>query len=872
MEKQLHKRYKRKKLFFLLMFVMIAPLLMGVLCPSVTSLAPPQTTDTSGSQSVFGQTDFSQLKMFDANNGWATTPQSVLRTSDGGQTWTDLTPLDWEPTSDATPAPGSFEGITGAYFLDPNHAWIVGVTSISQNDINSASTALAQATVTNSGTVTVPKTLSVGTDVYVRSTIDGGNTWMTSQPIKVQNLSGVSQPDFINAHEGWLEIFTTPTNVSSSSTTISTTGLIYTTLDGGVTWNEQDIYVFPTGGQGGGVFASLSKLGSALTQQSQQSQQAADAELSVKGQLSGLSITPDCVTGAATSTLPQCAAPVPTTVQGCTVTTNSPYLGLATGSQANASSVWLSQQLGEGSSWTSTNFVPVPGGAYNQAPASIIASNPPVMFPDGTGILPVQMQADPNGADPSHYFLHLYSIKLTGGDNYTVSDLSPTSTFAVPLIYTQNTLSAPDGQHVFVAGQDQSNGTYNNGHLYEFNGTNWVTLTTQTDATIPANQQTTFSQSSFSNLDFISDTEGWATDGSTLYHITVSGDTATFSQVYPAANATSAPVPQRTPGSVVSAPTNPATCGVPVTPPPTPTSTPSTSTSNLPANSLTGYWQDFTNGAPAMRLSAVNSNYDIIAVAFADADSANPGGVTFSIDPDLSSALGGYTDAQFISDIATLHAAGKKVILSVGGQNGAISVSNATSATNFANSVYSIMQKYGFDGVDIDLENGLNPTYMASALQQLSAKAGSNLIITLAPQTVDMQSTSSDYFTLALDIKNILTRVNMQYYNSGSMLGCDGKVYAEGTEDFLTAQACIQLQGGLSPSQVGLGLPASSAAAGSGYVAPSVVSAAIECLEKGTNCGSFKPSTTYPNLGGAMDWSINWDDANGNSFASTIKK
>jgi chitinase len=244
--------------------------------------------------------------------------------------------------------------------------------------------------------------------------------------------------------------------------------------------------------------------------------------------------------------------------------------------------------------------------------------------------------------------------------------------------------------------------------------------------------------------------------------------------------------------------------------------------------------------------------------------------VTFSIDSGLSSALGGYTSANFISDINTLHAEGKKVIISVGGQNGTISVANSTAATNFANSVYSLMQQYGFDGVDIDLENGINVTYMSSALQQLSAKAGSSLIITLAPQTIDMLSTGSDYFQLALSIKSILTIVNTQYYNSGTMNGCDGNIYAEGTENFLVALACTELEGGLSPSQVGLGLPASGSAAGGGYVSPSVVNAALDCLETGNNCGSFKPPHTWPGIRGAMDWSINWDASNGYSFVNTI--
>ncbi|MYR90390.1 chitinase, partial [Streptomyces sp. SID685] len=220
--------------------------------------------------------------------------------------------------------------------------------------------------------------------------------------------------------------------------------------------------------------------------------------------------------------------------------------------------------------------------------------------------------------------------------------------------------------------------------------------------------------------------------------------------------------------------------------------------------------------------------------------------------------------------IKAKQAAGKKVIISIGGQNGTISVSDSTSATNFANSVYSLMQTYGFDGVDIDLENGLNATYMTQALRALSAKAGPSLIITMAPQTIDMQSTSASYFQTALNVKDILTVVNTQYYNSGSMLGCDGKVYSQGTVDFLTALACIQLQGGLSPSQIGLGLPASTSAAGSGYVSPSVVNNALDCLTAATNCGSFKPSKTYPDLRGAMTWSTNWDASNGNSWSGTV--
>ncbi|GLU49633.1 glycosyl hydrolase family 18 protein [Nocardiopsis ansamitocini] len=282
---------------------------------------------------------------------------------------------------------------------------------------------------------------------------------------------------------------------------------------------------------------------------------------------------------------------------------------------------------------------------------------------------------------------------------------------------------------------------------------------------------------------------------------------------------------------------------------------------------LTGYWHNFNNGSTVMKLSEVPEAYNLVAVAFADNLAGTPGGITFNLS---SGELNGYTDQEFKSDIAAAQAQGRKVIISVGGELGNVSVSNATEATNFADTTYALMQEYGFDGVDIDLEHGINAQYMTQALNSLSDKAGPELIIAMAPQTIDFQSESAQYYQLASNIKDILTIVNMQYYNSGSMLGCDGQVYSQGTVDFLTAQACIQLEMGLSPDQVGLGLPAVPSAAGGGYQSADNVVKALDCLENGTNCGSFTPSTPYGPIGGAMTWSVNWDATNNYTFATTV--
>ncbi len=293
------------------------------------------------------------------------------------------------------------------------------------------------------------------------------------------------------------------------------------------------------------------------------------------------------------------------------------------------------------------------------------------------------------------------------------------------------------------------------------------------------------------------------------------------------------------------------------------------STRALPAHALTGYWQNFDNGATNLRLRDVPRHYDLIVVAFGDAEPTRPGGVTFALDPTLSSRLGGYSEADFKADIATLHGQGRKVIISVGGEKGNVPVGDATAAANFANSIHGLMTKFGFDGVDIDLEHGLNPTHLGSALRQLSGKAGRGLVLTMAPQTIDIQTSTSAYMQLIGQVKDILTVVHTQYYNSGSMLGCDQKVVHQGSVDFITAQACLLLRV-LRPDQVALGLPASPRGAGSGYVSPTIVNNALSCLAQRRNCGAFTPTAAAPGIRGAMTWSINWDAANGYNFANTV--
>nr|WP_179015771.1 MULTISPECIES: glycosyl hydrolase family 18 protein [unclassified Paenibacillus] len=291
----------------------------------------------------------------------------------------------------------------------------------------------------------------------------------------------------------------------------------------------------------------------------------------------------------------------------------------------------------------------------------------------------------------------------------------------------------------------------------------------------------------------------------------------------------------------------------------------------LPKHTLTGYWHNFINGSSNIKLSDVPSQYDIIALSFAEMDPAKPGGVTFNVDGPLSNALGGYTNADLINDIQAKRAQGKKIILSIGGEKGNVNLNNASpNVTNFVDSMYGLITQYGLDGIDIDLENGMNVTNLTNAVRQLQAKVGSGFILTMAPQTIDMQSSNTTYMQLYNNLKDITTVINVQYYNSGCMLGRDGKCYSQGTIDFLTALSDLTLQW-VEPSQLGIGVPATSGAAGGGYVSPTVVNNALKCLTNGTDCGTYKPVAKYPDFRGAMTWSINWDKTTNYSFANTVK-
>ncbi len=356
--------------------------------------------------------------------------------------------------------------------------------------------------------------------------------------------------------------------------------------------------------------------------------------------------------------------------------------------------------------------------------------------------------------------------------------------------------------------------------------------------------------------------------------------------------------PTRTPTAGPSAtPTRTPTAGPTATPTRTPTPGPVT---GLPKRLLVGYWHNFDNGSGFIRLRNVSSNWDVINVSFAEP--TVPGGGTMALVP-----YSGTSAAEMKADIAYLHSIGKKVLISIGGANSTIDLSNSSVRQSFVTSMTAIIRDYGFDGMDIDLEGSSvilgsgdadfkNPASarivnLNSAIRAICDTFGSNFILTMAPETAYVQggygtfgSIWGAYLPVIYHLRDKLTYIHVQHYNSGSMTGLDGRSYAQGTADFHVAMAEMLLAGfpvggnannvfpALRPEQVLIGVPSSPSAAGGGYTSNAAVQQAMNYLVKGQSFGGgyvLRKPAGYPAFRGIMSWSINWDAAGGFSFSNS---
>ncbi|MGH8881554.1 MAG: glycosyl hydrolase family 18 protein, partial [Stackebrandtia sp.] len=125
---------------------------------------------------------------------------------------------------------------------------------------------------------------------------------------------------------------------------------------------------------------------------------------------------------------------------------------------------------------------------------------------------------------------------------------------------------------------------------------------------------------------------------------------------------------------------------------------------DVPKHALVGYLHaSFANGSGYTRMSDVPDEWDIIDLAFGEPTTATSGEIQFELCPSDECPNVESTE-EFIAAIKDKQAAGKKVLLSIGGEKGQVQLTTEAARDAFVSSVSAIIDKYGLDGLDVDFE------------------------------------------------------------------------------------------------------------------------------------------------------------------------
>jgi chitinase len=345
------------------------------------------------------------------------------------------------------------------------------------------------------------------------------------------------------------------------------------------------------------------------------------------------------------------------------------------------------------------------------------------------------------------------------------------------------------------------------------------------------------------------------------------------------------PCPQRggRPSGSESAAPGPTVAPIPLSGPPN-------------GHQLIGYWTGYGAPGSTIPLRELSPQWDVILIAFSTPDRKAPEGTMQFRTP------AGLDPEQFKSDIAYLKSRGKKVMISLGGGGQHFTLGDSKHVPNFVSSVIRIVTEYAFDGVDIDFEspslsidpgdtdfkNPRTPSIvnLISALRQLREHFGPDFMISLVPEGTQIPSgypsyggQFGSYLPIAYAIRDILSFIDVQDYNTPPLQGLDGEIYQPGTVDYHAAMTELLLHGfnvGGDPKHFFPAMPADKVAVGflTGDTTPMIVSQAMQYIitgkaPVGTGYRLRNPKG-YPRMIGAMFWTINADRRRNYEFSNLI--
>jgi len=262
----------------------------------------------------------------------------------------------------------------------------------------------------------------------------------------------------------------------------------------------------------------------------------------------------------------------------------------------------------------------------------------------------------------------------------------------------------------------------------------------------------------------------------------------------------------------------------------------------------------------------------------------------------------GLDTEQFKADIAYLKSQGRKVMISLGGGGQHFTLPDPQRVPNFVSSVTRIVSDYGFDGIDIDFESpslSIEPgdtdfrqpttpsiVNLISAVRQLSAHFGAHFIVSLVPEGTQIPSgypsyggQFGSYLPIAHALRDILSFIDVQDYNTPPLQGLDGEIYQPGTVDYHAAMTELFLHGfnvGGDAKQFFPPLPAGKFAVGflTGDTTPGIVNQAMDYIITGKAPTGTKYKLRnragYPAMMGAMFWTIDADRRANYNFSNSV--
>lgn len=313
-------------------------------------------------------------------------------------------------------------------------------------------------------------------------------------------------------------------------------------------------------------------------------------------------------------------------------------------------------------------------------------------------------------------------------------------------------------------------------------------------------------------------------------------------------------------------------------------------------HALIGYWTGSNRRGTSFPLHEVSPQWDIIIVAFATpAQNAPEGTLVFNPPQGISS-----NDLK--ADIARLKSQGKKVMISLGGGGQYFTLDDPKGIPVFVSCVSHIVKEYGFDGIDLDFETPSlmlapgdtdfkHPTTpsivnLIAGLRQLRSELGPGLMISLVPEGPQIPAGHltyggqfGSYLPIAYGIRDILSFMDVQDYNTPPLEGLDGEIYQAGSVNYHAAMTELVLQGfnvGRNATEFFPGLPQRQVAVGflTGETTPGVVSQAMSYIIRGQTppdiAYKLRKPGGYPGMIGAMFWNIDDDQRQHLRFSNVI--